>query len=59
MTRILHILTKPEDTLVQAVMADQQRLPDVTLETVDLTTPEPDYGALVEKIFEADSVQVW
>jgi len=29
------------------------------VETVDLTQPEPDYKALLGKIFEADSIETW
>jgi hypothetical protein len=59
MRAILHILTRPEDELPRAVIAGQGALPETTVETVALTGPAPDYDALVEKIFAADSVQVW
>lgn len=59
MTAILHILTKPDDTLAQSVIAAQTMLSDAVVETVDLTQPTPDYDALVEKIFRANSVEVW
>ncbi len=58
MKTILHILTKPEDALARDLIARQAALPDTRVETADLTRGEPDYGALVEKIFAADSVQV-
>jgi hypothetical protein len=59
MTLILHILTKPSDDLVRSVLAEQTRQAGLRVETVDLTQPDPDYDALVEKIFTADSVEVW
>jgi len=59
MRTVLHILTQPADPLATAILARQQQEPDFTLQVVDLTRPEVDYSALVEAIFEADSVQVW
>ena len=59
MRAILHILTRPEDELTHTVIAAQRALPDTAVETVELTGPAPDYDAVVEKIFTADSVQVW
>jgi hypothetical protein len=35
------------------------RHPCATVEIFDLTQPEPDYQALLDKVFAADSVQVW
>ena len=55
----LHILTKPNDTLMVGVMETQQKRPDVQVEVVDLTAPEPDYTKLLEAIFAADSIAVW
>ena len=59
MRTILHILTRPEDELSRTVMAGQRALPEVVIEAVELTGPAPDYNSLVEKIFTADSVEVW
>ena len=59
MPAILHILTRPEDTLCREVISRQARQPGANMEVMDLTQPEPDYGALLEKIFAADSVAVW
>ncbi len=55
----LHLLTRPEDELTRAVLAAQRSLPETSVETVELTATTPDYDALVEKIFAADSIQVW
>ena len=59
MRSILHILTRPEDELSRLVITGQRTLPDIAVEVADLTVPAPDYDAVVEKIFTADSVQVW
>jgi hypothetical protein len=59
MPAILHILTKPEDAFAREIISHQKQSANVRVESVDLTRPEPDYGALLEKIFAADSVEVW
>jgi hypothetical protein len=59
MSTVLHILTKPEDTLAQAVLARQQPQAELRVEVVDLTCRVPDYAELLRQIFAADSVQVW
>ena len=61
MKTILHVLTRPEDPLADAVIAAQSGLPETRLESIRLTesgSPEQ-YRELVEKAFAADSVQVW
>ena len=59
MTRLLHIVTHADDTLSREVIARQQQAGENQVEVVDLTSGKPDYNALVEKIFAADSVAVW
>ena len=59
MRALLHILTRPEDELTRELSAQQRQLPETNLETFDLRGAEPDYSALVEKIFAADSVAVF
>lgn len=59
MRQVLHILTKPGDNLAEIVIDGQRRLPDHKVEAVDLTAEESDYAALLQKIFSADSIQVW
>jgi len=59
MQAVLHILTRPADTLAGEIITRQTSQPEVKVEVVDLTQPEPDYAALLEKIFAADSVAVW
>ena len=60
MRRVLHILTRPEDSLARMVIDGQS---DIDLEVVEVPLydagPETDYGVLLEEIFKADSVQVW
>lgn len=59
MPMVLHVLTQPADELVQRMMDAQSSQPGCALEVFDLTQPQPDYGLLVDRIFEADSVAVW
>ena len=59
MPKLLHILTQPEDKLAAEIIAKQESTPDNKIEVVDLTQPDADYKKLLEKIFDADSVQVW
>jgi hypothetical protein len=59
MPRVLHILTRPNDALAREVMALQKNGGGNKVEAVDLTPPSPDYKALLEKIFAADSVECW
>ncbi len=55
----LHILTRPADDLVTALIEAQRAVPENVVEVVDLTAPDPDYAALVEKVFAAGSVATW
>ena len=59
MRTILHILTRPEDDLARELIAKQKAIPETDVHVADLTKAGPDYEALVEKIFAADSVEVW
>ena len=59
MRTILHILTKPEDALAAEMITKEKALAEVKTKIVDLNAGEPDYKALLENIFAADSVQVW
>ena len=61
MKTILHIQTRPNDTLADQLATAQAAQPETTVETIRLTetSTEADYRALVEKVFQADSVQVW
>jgi hypothetical protein len=59
MRKVLHILTKENDTDANEVVLRQRALPECELVTVDLGTGRPDYTGLLEKVFAADSVAVW
>ena len=56
---VLHILTQPDDTLAQEVIARQRELQGQEVNVVDLSSAEPDYATLIQEIFAADSVAVW
>ena len=64
MPKLLHILTRERDSLAielierQRAQAGQQSAETVGV-VVDLTQPDPDYAALLEQIFAADSIAVW
>jgi hypothetical protein len=59
MRTILHVLTKPDDSLASNVIAAQRNQKDQQIKVVDLTKTEPDYARLLEEVFAADSVAVW
>jgi hypothetical protein len=59
MRTLLHIRTRPDDALEKRIQAEQQGFADHKVLVEDLTKGPPDYGGLLVKIFEADSVQVW
>ena len=59
MRRVLHIVTRPADAASAELIAAQRDLPGHELRVCDLTQPKPDYSALLEEIFAADSVTVW
>jgi hypothetical protein len=61
MKTLLHIQTRPTDALADQLATAQAALPETTVETLHLTadSTDADYRALVEKVFQADSVQVW
>ena len=58
MRTILHILTRPEDELTRELIERQRALPETRIDVVALANEAPDYDALVEKIFAADSIEV-
>ena len=59
MRLLLHILTRPEDLLAREILTRQADDVENKVIVADLTLPEPDYKALLENVFAADSVQVW
>ncbi len=59
MRHALLIVTRSLEPLNDVVIATEQSLPDVQVQVVDLTGEKPDYAALLDAVFRADSVQVW
>lgn len=59
MRTILHVLTRGEDSLSRDIIERQRTFAEVQVEVVDLAGSAPDYDALVEKIFSADSIEVF
>jgi len=59
MRAILHIQSDTTDARAEAVIAAQRDLNDGRVEVVDLRTGNPDYDALLDRIFAADTVAVW
>ena len=56
---ILHILTRPATPLNEELIAVQQGMGDVEVKVFDLKVERPDYQALLQDIFAADSIEVW
>ena len=56
---VLHVLTRADDGVALEVVQRQQRQGLVTVQVADLASPTPDYAALLEAIFAADTVAVW
>jgi hypothetical protein len=59
MPKILHILTRPEDSLVREILEKQRAAGAQEVDSVDLNGDTPDYHDLVRRIFAADSIEVW
>ncbi len=59
MRQVLIVLTQSLEPLNDIVTQVEGTLPAVKVEVADLTVDAPDYDALVGRIFQADSVQVW
>ncbi|KAB2673599.1 MAG: hypothetical protein DVB31_03305 [Verrucomicrobia bacterium] len=59
MKSLLHVVTRPADALAQGVMDATRSDPTLTVEIVDLNLENPDYAALVERIFAVDAIATW
>ena len=59
MSRTLHLLTREIDEVANEVISRQREQAGVKVEVMDLTHVDPDYAALLELVFTADSVAVW
>jgi hypothetical protein len=58
MRRVLIILTRPPDPLLSELISAQATLPDHQVEEVDLQATA-DYDLVLDKIFQADTIQVF
>ncbi|HNQ88610.1 MAG TPA: hypothetical protein PKM73_08355 [Verrucomicrobiota bacterium] len=59
MRRVLHLITRPKDPWLHTLLEPPPAEPETVVHIIDLTPPDPDYQALLEEIFKADSVAVW
>jgi len=59
MRLLLHILTRPDDSLAREIITLQQADGKNKTVVADLAQPRPDYKELLENIFAAESVQSW
>jgi hypothetical protein len=57
--RLLHLVTRDGDPLVQTICAEQEKLPGIAVQVISLTGAKVDYDEILTAIFEADSIQVW
>lgn len=55
----LHLLTRSDDTLAQDIITQHRQIPGDVVHAIDLTRGEVDYDALVQALFDHESVQVW
>ena len=55
----LHVRTRANDALATDTLAHLCSIPGGAVRVYDLTVAEPDYAALLDAIFAADSVTVW
>jgi hypothetical protein len=59
MREVLVIITKKNGPLNPEMAELQRQIPEQKMEVLDFTLAEPNYEEALEKIFSADSVQVW
>ena len=59
MRTVLHVLTRPADQMAKEIATRQRESGGYKIETVDLTLKVTDYGLLLEKLFAADSIEIW
>ena len=59
METLLHLLTHDDVSLAEEIIERQRGMAYCRVEVMDLREGESDYGDLLEKIFQADSVEVW
>ncbi len=60
MRRVLHIVTRPGDSLPDLMMAHQSEAGEEVVEiNLHEAGPDTDYRIVLSEIFKADSIQVW
>ncbi len=59
MKKILHILTQPASPAVEQLIRDQRQTGDQEVWVLSLNQASPDYQLLLEKVFQADSIECW
>lgn len=59
MKKILHILTQPASPAVEQLIRDQRQTGDQEVWVLSLNQASPDYHLLLEKVFQADSIECW
>jgi hypothetical protein len=59
MKTVLHVLTRPPEEWVSAILAQPVKDPGTVVEQVDLTGESPDYQHLLERVMAADAVVTW
>ena len=59
MKSLLHVVTRPLDAMARGIVEATRVDPGLRVEVVDLNAGEPDYGALVGRIFESDAIATW
>lgn len=59
MKKILHILTQPASPAVEQLIRNQRQTADQEVWVLSLNQASPDYQLLLEKVFQADSIECW
>jgi len=59
MRTVLHIKSDTTDPRAESVINRHLQQESLVVVVMDLNTERPDYEALLDRIFEADSVAVW
>jgi hypothetical protein len=59
MKKILHILTQPASPAVEQLIRNQRQTADQEVLVLSLDQASPDYQLLLEKVFQADSIECW
>lgn len=59
MKRILHIVTRPMEPAIERLIEDQRQVDGQEVLVHRLDQGDPDYRRLLEKVFEADSIECW